>query len=78
MREEYILMRRKNELNIQFFYKFYLENRKPIHQVLSIQIFMQVFQFYIQQYHSNVLDYLDGFFNVTKIENENNQIIYIN
>ena len=87
MREQYIEMRVRGNYSLEWFFKFYnnefeekiqnnIKYTKPIR--ISFDIFSQLFGHFIQNSQGDVFDYLDKFYNVSKIEGDNNKIIYMN
>lgn len=88
-RDKYIQMRKEHKYDLQWFYKYYIENfdnlpplirnNNPIpRHKLTFQEFVEIFQMYLQMAGNDILEYLDKKFNVSKIENKEGEIIYIN
>lgn len=79
MRNKYIEMRKSNSFDLKWFYEFYNQNfdSKKHKPYLPFHIFSQIFGIYLQQTTQQIFDYLDKYFEVQYIENENGKIIYM-
>ena len=72
MRERYIQIRKSNNLEVDFFYDYYLTECKQ--NILSKKDFIKLFSLYLPISLNNVLEYLDNVFKLTIIT-YNNKII---
>lgn len=77
-REKYLQMRRTGQYDLGWFYQYFLENRDRNRQLLSFDLFQQTFNMYFQMNGAIVIENMDKKMEVTKIENEQGQIVYIN
>lgn len=77
-REKYLQMRRTGQYDLGWFYQYFLENRDRNRQLLSFDLFQQTFNMYFQMNGAIVIENMDKKMEVTKIENEQGQILYIN
>jgi len=77
-REKYIQMRKSGQYDLAWFYQYYLENKNKDNSTLPFEIFQQAFNMYFQMHGGFVLDYIDRKMEVTKIENEQGNLLYIN
>jgi hypothetical protein len=77
-RERYLQMRRTGQYDLGWFYQYFLENKDNNRDTPPFEIFQQVFNMYFQMNGGFVLDYMDKKMEVTKIENEQGNLIYIN
>lgn len=77
MREKYLQMRKANQYDFGWFYSYFLEKKGKNRRSIDSAIFQQVFGMYFQMNSGAVLEHLDKEFKVTKILDQNNQIIYI-
>jgi hypothetical protein len=78
MREQYLQMRRTGQYDFGWFFQYYLENKSPDKDAVPFEIFMQAFRMYFQFNAQDILHYLDGKFEVQKIEDQNSNLLYIN
>jgi hypothetical protein len=78
MREQYLQMRRTGQYDFGWFFQYYLENKSPDKDAIPFEIFMQAFRMYFQFNAQDIVHYLDGKFEIQKIEDQNNNLIYIN
>lgn len=78
MREQYIQMRRTGQYDFGWFYQYYLENKSKDKDTLPFDLFVQAFRTYFQFTSQDIVHYLDGKFEVQKIEDQNSNLIYIN
>jgi hypothetical protein len=78
MREQYVEMRRTGQYDFGWFYQYYLEQKDSSKDTLPFELFVQVFRMYFQFNAQDIMHYLDGKFDVQKIEDQHNNIIYIN
>ena len=77
-RDQYIQMRRTGQYDLGWFYQYYLENKSPDKDTYSFEVFQQAFNMYFQMNGGFVLDYMDKEIGVTKIENQQGNLLYIN
>ena len=77
-RDQYIQMRRTGQYDLGWFYQYYLENKDKSKETYPFQIFQQAFNMYFQMNGGFILEYMDKKMDVTKIENEQGNLIYIN
>ena len=77
-REKYIQMRRTGQYDLAWFYQYFLEKKDKGRVTPSFDIFQQTFQMYFQMQGQAILEYVDKKMEVTKIENEQGQLLYIN
>lgn len=71
MKEKYIEMRNKKQIDINWFYEYYIQNSK--HNI-SIEDFYQTFMFANIE---AVMDHIDKKFELTKLLNKNGEFIKI-
>ena len=71
MKKEYIEMRNKGKYNINWFYKYFVENGG---KRIDINLFSQLFSMIDS---SEVLRFLDVKFNLTKLEDSEGNLIKI-
>ena len=77
-REKYIEMRKSGQYDLAWFYKYYLDNKDSEATTYPTDIFQQAFNMYLQFNGKDVLEYLDKVMQVTKIEDEQGNLLYIN
>lgn len=77
-RERYLQMRRTGQYDLAWFYQYFLENKDKNRVTPPFEIFQQAFNMYFQMNGAFLLDYMDKKMDVTKIENEQGNLIYIN
>lgn len=77
-RDQYIQMRKTGQYDLGWFYQYYLENKDKDRMTPPFEIFHQAFNMYFQMNGVGVLNFLDKKMEVTKIENEQGNLIYIN
>ena len=77
-RDQYIKMRRTGQYDLGWFYQYFLEHKDKGRFTPPFEIFQQTFNMYFQMNGAFVLDFMDKKMEVTKIENEQGQLIYIN
>lgn len=87
-RDKYIKMRRESSYDLSAFYSYYIEKFPTLkkfkvngveisrHQ-LTFPEFVELFRVALQTNGQEILNFLDGKFEVQKIENDKNEIIYI-
>lgn len=77
-RAKYIEMRKSGQYDLAWFYQYFLENKDKNRVTPPFEIFQQAFNMYFQMNGAFILDYMDKKMEVSKIENEQGQLIYIN
>lgn len=77
-REKYLQMRRTSQYDFGWFYQYFLENRDRSKAPVSFEVFQQAFNMYFQFNGAFLIEFMDKKMGVTKIENEQGQLIYIN
>ena len=77
-REQYVQMRKSGQYDLAWFYQYYLENKDPNKPTPPFEVFHQAFNMYFQMNGADVIWKMDKNMEVTKIENEQGQLIYIN
>ena len=77
-RAKYIQMRKSGQYDLAWFYEYYLENKDRNRVTPPLTLFQQAFNMYFQMNGPSILETMDKKMEVTKIENEQGQIIYIN
>jgi hypothetical protein len=77
-RDQYIQMRRTGQYDLGWFYQYYLENKSPDKDTYPFEVFQQAFNMYFQMNGGFILDYMDKKMGVTKIENQQGNLLYIN
>jgi hypothetical protein len=75
-REKYIQMRKSGQYDLAWFYEYYLQH-KGAYLTHDFQTFAQAFNMYFQMNGRVVLENLDKKMQVTKIEDEQGKLIYI-
>jgi hypothetical protein len=77
-REKYVQMRKSGQYDLAWFYQYYLDKKDSKVTTYSAEVFQQAFNMYLQFNGRDVLDYLDKEMQVTKIEDEQGNLLYIN
>ncbi len=77
-REQYVQMRKSGQYDLAWFYQYYLDNKDKSKETYPFEVFHQVFNMYFQMNGAAVLDFLDKKMDVTKIENQQGNLLYIN
>ena len=77
-RDQYIQMRRTGQYDLGWFYQYFLEHKDKRSPTPSLQAFQQAFNMYFQFNGPAILEFMDKKMEVTKIENQQGQLIYIN
>jgi hypothetical protein len=77
-REKYIQMRKSGQYDLAWFYEYFLKHKDENRMTPPFEAFHQAFNMYFQMHGGFILDYLDKKMEVTKIENEQGNLIYIN
>lgn len=76
-REKYIQMRKSGQYELAWFYEYFLKHKDENRITPPFEIFQQAFNMYFQMHGRFILDYLDKKMEVTKIENEQGNLLYI-
>lgn len=71
-------MRRTGHYDFAWFYQYYLENRNRSRALISFEMFHQSFNMYFQMNAGHILYNIDKAMNVTKLEDEQGNLLYIN
>ena len=77
-RERYIQMRKSGQYDLAWFYQYFLKHKDENRITPPFEIFQQAFNMYFQMNGRFVLDYLDKKMDVTKIEDQQGNLLYIN
>ena len=77
-REKYIQMRKSGQYELAWFYEYFLKHKDENRITPPFEIFQQAFNMYFQMNGRFILDHMDKKMEVTKIENEQGNLIYIN
>lgn len=76
-RERYMQMRRSGQYDLAWFYQYYLKNKDESRDTYPFEIFQQAFNMYFMMNGAFILEYMDKKMGVTKIENEQGNLLYI-
>jgi len=76
-RDQYLQMRRTGQYDLGWFYQYFLENKDNNRPTPPFEMFQQAFNMYFQMNGPTILEVLDKKMEVTKIENQQGQLIYI-
>jgi hypothetical protein len=76
-RVKYIQMRKSGQYDLAWFYELYLQEKKKEWPTYDFNSFMQNFNMYFQFNGRAVLEYTDKKMGVSKIENEQGNLLYI-
>jgi hypothetical protein len=77
-REKYIQMRKSGQYDLAWFYEYFLKHKDEYRITPPFEIFQQAFNMYFQMNGGIILDYLDKKMEVTKIEDQQGNLLYIN
>jgi hypothetical protein len=77
-REKYLQMRRTGQYDFAWFYQYFLEHRDRSKAPISFEIFQRSFNMYFQMNGGVLIENMDKKMEVTKIENEQGNLLYIN
>ena len=78
MKEQYLQMRKTSQYDFGWFYSYYLQNKSEERDTIAFEAFVQSFRMYFQFQSRDILNYLDGKFELQKIEDNNGNLLYIN
>lgn len=76
-REKYIEMRKSGQYDLAWFYEYFLKHKDENRITPPFEIFQQAFNMYFQMNGRFILDHMDKKMGVTKIENEQGNLLYI-
>jgi len=76
-RERYIQMRKSGQYDLAWFYEYFLKHKDENKITPPFEIFQQAFNMYFQMNGRFILDHMDKKMGVTKIENEQGNLLYI-
>ena len=76
-REKYIQMRKSGQYDLAWFYEYFLKHKDENRITPPFEIFQQAFNMYFQMNGRFILDHMDKKMGVTKIENEQGNLLYI-
>jgi hypothetical protein len=76
-REKYIQMRKSGQYDLAWFYEYFLKHKDEDKPTVPFEIFQQAFNMYFQMNGRFILDHMDKKMGVTKIENEQGNLLYI-
>ena len=77
-REKYIQMRKTGQYDLGWFYEYFLKNKDENKPTIPFEAFHQAFNMYFQMNGGTILDYMDKKMDVTKIEDQQGNLLYIN
>ena len=77
-REKYIQMRKSGQYDLAWFYEYFLKHKDENRMTPPFEVFQQAFNMYFQMHGRFVLDHLDKKMDVTKIEDQQGNLLYIN
>jgi hypothetical protein len=76
-RAKYIEMRKSGQYDLAWFYEYFLKHKDENRITPPFEIFQQAFNMYFQMNGRFILDHMDKKMEVTKIENEQGNLLYI-
>jgi len=77
-REKYIQMRKSGQYDLAWFYQYFLEHKDKNRDTIPFELFQQVFNMYFQMNGRDILELLDKKMEVSKIEDQQGNLLYIN
>ena len=77
-RAKYLQMRKSGQYDLAWFYQYYLDNKDSNRQSVDFQTFQQTFNMYFQMNGGVVIENMDRKMQVSKIEDTNGNLLYIN
>lgn len=77
-RAKYLQMRKSGQYDLAWFYQYYLDNKDTNTQSVDFQTFQQTFNMYFQMNGGVIIENMDRKVQVTKIEDTNGNLLYIN
>lgn len=77
-REKYIQMRKSGQYDLAWFYEYFLKHKDENRITPPFEIFQQAFNMYFQMNGRAILELLDKRMDVTKIEDQQGNLLYIN
>lgn len=77
-RERYIQMRKSGQYDLAWFYQYFLKHKDENRITPPFEIFQQAFNMFFMMNGKNIIEYLDKKMGVTKIEDQQGNLLYIN
>lgn len=77
-REKYIQMRKSGQYDLAWFYEYFLKHKDENRITPPFETFHQAFNMFFMMNGKNILEYLDKKMGVTKIEDQQGNLLYIN
>ena len=77
-RAKYIQMRKSGQYDLAWFYEYFLKHKDENTVTPPFEIFQQAFNMYFQMNGRAILELLDKKMDVTKIEDQQGNLLYIN
>lgn len=77
-RAKYLQMRKSGQYDLAWFFQYYLDNKDSNKQSVDFQIFQQTFNMYFQMNGGVIIENMDRKMQVTKIQDTNGNLLYIN
>jgi hypothetical protein len=77
-REKYLQMRKSGQYDLAWFYEYFLKHKDENRITPPFEIFQQAFNMYFQMHGRFILDHMDKKMEVTKIEDQQGNLLYIN
>ena len=77
-RAKYIQMRKTGQYDLAWFYQYFIKHKDEERPTIPFEVFQQSFNMYFQMNGGFILDYMDKKMEVTKIEDQQGNLIYIN
>lgn len=77
-RAKYLQMRKSGQYDLAWFYQYYLDNKDSNTQSVDFQTFQQTFNMYFQMNGGVIIENMDRKVQVSKIEDTNGNLLYIN
>lgn len=77
-RAKYLQMRKSGQYDLAWFYQYYSDNKNSNTQSVDFQTFQQTFNIYFQMNGGVVIENMDRKMQVSKIEDSNGNLLYIN
>lgn len=77
-RERYIQMRKSGQYDLAWFYQYFLKHKDENRITPPFEIFQQAFNMYFQMNGRFILEHMDKKMDVTKIEDQQGNLLYIN
>lgn len=77
-RAKYIQMRKSGQYDLAWFYEYFLKHKDEKRITPPFEAFHQAFNMYFQMNGGAILELLDKKMDVTKIEDQQGNLLYIN